>query len=81
MAKLSKFSLIYEVIRIYPANCTKLSPLFMKLWSFETIHCLNFNTQRQERHGVTNDVNVNFLICRFVGCMENMIFLANILFS
>ena len=52
----------------------------MNLWSFETIHCLNFNTQRQKRHGVTNDVKVNFLICRFVWCMENTICLDNILF-
>ena len=58
----------------------KLSPLFVEIWSFETIHCLNFNTQRQKRHNVTNDVNVNFLICGFVGCMENVLFLANILF-
>ena len=49
----------------------------MELWSFETIHCLNFNTQR---HGVTNYVKVNFLICGFVGCMKNMIFLAYIRF-
>ena len=58
----------------------KLSPLFMEIRSFETIHCLNFNTQRQKHHDVTNDVKVNFLICRFVGCMKNMIFLANLLF-
>ena len=58
----------------------KLSPLFMEIWSFETIHCLNFNTQRQKRHDVTNDVKVNFLICGFVGCMKNMLLLANLLF-
>ena len=58
----------------------KLSPLFMEIWSFETIHCLNFNTQRQKRHDVTNDVKVNILICGFVGCMKNMLLLANLLF-
>ena len=58
----------------------KLSPLFMEMWSFETIHCLNFNTQRQKRHDVTNDVKVKFLIYGFVGCMKNMLYLANILF-
>ena len=58
----------------------KLSPLLMEVWSFETIHCLNFNTQRQKRHDVTNDVKVHFLICGFVGCMKNMLFLANLLF-
>ena len=52
----------------------------MEIWSFETIHCLNFNMQRQERHDVTNDVKVNFQIFRYVGCMKNMLFLANILF-
>ena len=58
-----------------------LSPLFMEIWSFETVNCLNFNTQRQKRHDVTNDVKVNFLICGLVGCMKHMLFLANILFS
>ena len=47
-----------------------LSPLFMEMWSFETIHCLNFNTQRPKRHDVTNDVKVKFLIYGFVGCMK-----------
>ena len=58
----------------------KLSPLFIEIWSFETIHCLKFNTQRQKRHDVTNDVKVNFLICGFVERMKNMLFLANLLF-
>ena len=58
----------------------KLSPLFMELLSFETIHCLYFNMQRQKRHDVTNDVEVNFLICGVFGCMKNMLFLANLLF-
>ena len=58
----------------------KFSQLFTEIWSFETIHCLNFNTQRQKRHDVTNDVRVNFLISGFVGCMKNMLFLANLLF-
>ena len=58
----------------------KLSPLFIEMWSFETIHCLNFNAQRPKRHDVTNDVKVNFLIFGFVGCMKNMLFLDNILF-
>ena len=31
----------------------KISPLFMERWPFETIHCLNVNTQRQKRHDVT----------------------------
>ena len=55
----------------------KLSPLFIEMWSFETIHCLNFTPQRPKRHDVTNDVKDNFLICGFVGCIENMLFLAN----
>ena len=58
----------------------KLSPLFMEIWSFETIHCLNFNTQCQTGHDVTHDVIVKFLICGFVRCMKNMLFLADILF-
>ena len=58
----------------------KLSPLFMEIWSFEIIHCLNFNKQSQKCHDVTNDAKVNFLICWFVGYMKNMLFLANILF-
>ena len=57
----------------------KLSPFFMEIWCFETLHCLNFNTQRQKGHDVTNDVKVTILICGFVGCMKNMLFLANIL--
>ena len=55
----------------------KLSPFIKEIWSFETIHCLNPNMQRQKRHDVTNDVKVNFLICGFVGCMKNVLFLAN----
>ena len=55
----------------------KLSPLFMEIWSFETIHCLNFNMQRQIRYDIANDVKVNFLIRRSAGCMKNMIFFAN----
>ena len=39
----------------------KLPPLIMEIWSFETIHCLNINMQRQKGHDVTNDVKVNFL--------------------
>ena len=58
----------------------KLSPLFMEIWSFETIHCLNFNTQRQKCYDVTNDVKVNFLIYKFAGCMKNMLFLATYFF-
>ena len=57
----------------------QLSPLLMEIWSFEIIHCLNFNTQGQKRHDVTNDVKVEFLICGLV-CMKNMLFLANIPF-
>ena len=60
-----------------PENFMKLSQLLMEIWSFETIHCLNYNMQRQKRYDVTNDVKVNFLICRSAGCMKNMIFLAN----
>ena len=61
----------------------KLSPLFMEIWSFETIHCLNcdIESETSKRHGVTNDVKVKFLICGSVGCMKNMLFLANIHFS
>ena len=58
----------------------KLSPLFMEIWSFETIHCLNFNKQRQKCHEVTYDIKVNFLICAFIRCMQNMLFLTSILF-
>ena len=58
----------------------KLSPVFMEIGSFETIHYLNINRQCQKRHDLINDVKVNFLICRFVRCMENMLFRANILF-
>ena len=58
----------------------KLSPLFMVIWFFETIHCLNFNMQPYKHHDVTDDIQVNFLICGFVGCMKNMLFLAKILF-
>ena len=64
------------MLRSYPANFMKLSQFFMEIWSFETVHCLNFNTQRQERHDVTNDVKVTFLICGLVECMKNMLFLA-----
>ena len=52
----------------------------MEIWSFETIHCLNFNMQPQKRHDVTNDVKVNFLICVFVECIKYMLFLAYIHF-
>ena len=58
----------------------KLSPLFMEIWSFKTIHCLIFNTQRQKRHDGTNDVKVNLRICGHARCMINMPSLANILF-
>ena len=67
------------MLRSYPAKFMKLSPLFVEIWSFETIHCLNFNTQRKKRHDVTNDVKVNFLICGFAGCKKNTLFLAKIL--
>ena len=41
--------LIYELLRSYHANFMKLSPLFMDLCSFETIHCLtDLNAQRQK---------------------------------
>ena len=58
----------------------------MEIWSFESKHCLNFKTQHQKHHDVTNDVKTNFLICGFVGCFmhptnsQNMLFLAIILF-
>ena len=72
--------LIYEVLRSYPAIFMKLSPLFMEMWSLETIHCLNFNVQRRKCHDVTNDVKVNFLICGLVRCIKSMLVLSNILF-
>ena len=53
----------------------KIFPLFMELTNY-----LTFKAQRQILHDVTNDVNVNFLICGFAGCMKKMLFLANILF-
>ena len=58
----------------------QLSQLFMELQSFESIHCINFNTQCQNHHDVTTDVKVNLLICGFAGCIKNVLFLANILF-
>ena len=54
--------------------------LFMELWSFETMQCLNFKMQRQKRHDVINDVNVTFLVWEVARCMKNMLFLANKLF-
>ena len=51
----------------------KLSQLFIEIWSFETIHCLNFKTQRQKRYDVTNDVKVNILIYQAAGCMKNIV--------
>ena len=72
--------LIYEVLGSYPADFIKLSPLSMEIYSFETIHCLNFNTQGQKRYNVTNDVKIKLLICGFARCIKNMLFLANILF-
>ena len=68
------------MLRSYPASFMILSQLFMEIWSFETIHCLNLNTQRQKRQDVTNDVKVNFLIREFAACMINMLFLPNISF-
>ena len=50
--------LIYQVLRSYPVNFTKLSLLFIEIKSLETIHCQNFNTQRLKCHDVTNDVKV-----------------------
>ena len=75
------------VIMVFPDHThllffMKSSPLFMKIWSFETIHCLNYNTQRQKRHTVTKDVKVNFLgfaFYGFIGSMKIMLFLAYIL--
>ena len=60
----------------------KLSLLFMKIWYFEAIHCLNFSMQRQKGRDVTNDVKVNFkfLIYGSVGCLQSIIILPNILF-
>ena len=52
----------------------------MEMWSFETIHSLNFNAQRRKCHDVTNYVKVNFLIFGLVWCMKNMLVLSNILF-
>ena len=78
--KVVKIKIITHTKSTKPANFMRLSPLFMKIWSFETIHCLSFNTQRQKLYDVTNNVNVNFLIYRFAGCMKYVLFLANILF-
>ena len=66
-----------QSVNNYSATFMKLSSLFMELWSFEIIHCLNFNTQCQKCHDVTNDVKVNFLICEW---MKDTLFLANIVF-
>ena len=57
----------------------KSSPLFMKIWSFETIHCLNYNTQRQKRHTVTKVNFLGFAFYGFIGSMKSMLFLAYIL--
>ena len=54
-------ALIYNVLRSYPAIFMKSSSLYMEIWSFETIQCLNYHTQRQTRHDVTKEVKVNFL--------------------
>ena len=48
---------------------------------FKTIHCLNFNMQRQERRDVTNDVNANFLIRVAVMCMKYMFVIGNIILN
>ena len=61
----------FEVISIIRGNM---------VFCLETIHCRNLNTQCQKRHDATTDVKVNFQICGCVGCMKNMLFLANILF-
>ena len=52
----------------------------MEIYSFETIHCLNFITQGQKLYNVTNDVKIKLLICGFARCIKNMLFLATILF-
>ena len=52
----------------------------MEIWSFESKHCLNLNMQCQKRYDVTNDAKVKFLICAFVRCKKNILFLANIFF-
>ena len=62
------------MLRSFPANFMKLSPLFMEVWSFETIQYFNFNTQRQKRYDVTNDVKVNFLIYGFARCIKHAIY-------
>ena len=59
--------LIYEMLRSYPANFMKLSPLFMEIWSFETIHSLSFNMECQKCHEVTNDFKVNSLFAVLSG--------------
>ena len=58
----------------------KLSPLFMEIWSSETIHCVKLNTQRQKPHDVTNDVKLNLLTCRFFVCMNKCYFLQTYFF-
>ena len=68
---------------VYTVECLSLFyPLFISrfVWLFQTMHCPNFNTQRQKRHNVIYNVKVHFLICGFAGCVTNMLFLANILF-
>ena len=55
----SKFSELHTLnlqsIKKLPCKYMKLSPVFTEIWSFETIHCLNFNMQRQKPHDLTND--------------------------
>ena len=60
--------------------------LFLSSWilvttTFETIHCVNLNTQRQKRHDVTKNVKFNFLTCGLGRCMKKHAILANILFT
>ena len=52
------------MLRSYPATFIKLSPLFIEIWSFKTIHShyLNFKTQRQKRYDITNGAKVNFIV-------------------
>ena len=54
----------------------KSSPLFMEIWSFETIHCLKYDAQRQTRHDDAQEVKAYFLVLGFIGCMKSMLFLA-----
>ena len=67
------------MLRGYPAIFMYLSPLFMEMWSFETIHCLTFNVQLWKRHDVLTHrrkiENLFVLLCKTILFLLNQTFL------